>query len=291
LDNAMGVAAPRSTTFYSISSGYVVASGDRAETFGTVYQVNVPGWTFSRGKIDASADVLVTPIVASVTPLGATCPCLGVATSVDKGATWTAQLVAEAGEFNPSGTGDTARYPFAAVDPHVPWKYAVAAYTPDRKSVRLFYTEDDGDTWKTAAVGRVPINATIARAGKIGLGYTTDGKILVVWRGFQDPDNPSVPGGPGAFDTFAALLHGNSFGPTIRVSPESSTYPVATTIGSSAPHHADYNLNNGGGDFSTWITGNHQYAFVAFPYAPGALVLDTYLARIPLTMIEGPKPK
>ena len=56
-DNAMGVAAPRSATFYSMASGYVVASEDRAQTFGTVYRIDVPGWTFSRGKIDASGDM------------------------------------------------------------------------------------------------------------------------------------------------------------------------------------------------------------------------------------------
>src|SRR5439155_10521863 len=61
-DNAMGFAAPRSATFYSMASGYVVASEDRAQTFGTVYRVDVPGWTFSRGKIDASGDMLVAPI-------------------------------------------------------------------------------------------------------------------------------------------------------------------------------------------------------------------------------------
>jgi hypothetical protein len=287
-DNAMGVAAPRSATFYSMAGGYVVASDDRATSFGTVYRVDVPGWTFSRGKVDVSGDKLVAPIIASSTPLGAACPCLAVATSTDKGATWTAHLLSQAGEFNSSGSGDTARYPFAAADPNVAGKYAVAAYTPDRKSVQVFSTENDGRSWKRAAVGPAPVSAPIARAGKIGLGYTGDGRILVVWRGFQAPDNPSVPGGPGAFDTFAALQHGNSFGPTIRVSPESSTYPVATTVGSPAPGAADYNLNNGGGDFSTWITGSSQFAFVAFPYAPGGQVLDTYLAKVRLTMMEGP---
>ena len=295
-DNAMGVAAPRSGTFYSMAGGYVVTSDDRAETFGTVYRVQVPGWTFSRGKIDASGNMLVAPIIASSTPLSATCPCLGVATSADKGATWTAQLLAEAGEFNPSGTGDTARYPFAAADPHVPWKYAVAAYTPDRKSVVVFSTEDGGATWKSAAVGPAPVptGATIARAGKIAVGYTSDGKVLVVWRAYYAPDNPNVAGGPGPFDTYAALLHGNSFGPTIRVSPESSKYPTRTTMGAGTPNAANYNLNNGGGDFSTFITGNHQFAFVGFPYAPGdpdESALDTYLAKIPLTMMQGPKEK
>ena len=157
--------------------------------------------------------------------------------------------------------------------------------------MQVYWTQNNGDTWTKAAVGPIPnsgplpITAPIARAGKIGLGYTTDGKLLVVWRVFQAPDNPNVAGGPGKFDTLAALLHGDSFGPTIRVSPKSSTYPIGTTVGADVPNAADYNLNNGGGDFSTWITGNQQFALVAFPYAPGGLVMDTYFAKIPLSIM------
>jgi hypothetical protein len=290
-DGAMGVAAPGTRTFYSNAGLYLVASQDRARTFGTVYRVEVPGWTFSRGKIDASGNRLVVPIIASSTPLDAACPCLGVATSTDRGATWTPRLIAEAGEFDPSGTGDTAHYPPAAVDPHVPGKYAIAAYTPDHRSMQIFSTKDNGRTWRRAAVGPVPTSEAVARAGKIGIGYTSDGRLLAVWRAFYEPDDPGVPGGPGAFDTYAALLHGNSFGPTIRVSPESSRYPTRTTIGAGTPFAADYNLNNGGGDFSTFITGNRKFAFVGFPYAPGdpdESALDTYLAKIPLTMMLGP---
>jgi hypothetical protein len=73
----------------------------------------VPGWSFSVGKIDASGDLLVVPIIASATPLAVTCPCLCVADEHDKGETWTAQVIAQASEFNPSGNGDTAHYPFA----------------------------------------------------------------------------------------------------------------------------------------------------------------------------------
>lgn len=285
-DNAMGVAAPGTPTFYSKTGNYVVASDDHAQNFGTIYTIKVPGWTFSSGNVDASGDHLVAPIIASASPLAATCPCLGVATSVDKGATWSAKLVAQSSAFNSSGTGDTARYPFVSIDPHAPSKYAVAAYTPDHTTVQVFYTEDDGKTWHNAVVGPAPIGAPIVRAGKVGLGYTTDGKILIAWRGFQAPDNPNVAGGPGPFDTFAALLQGSSFGPTIRVTAESSKYPTGTTVGSTAPNHADYNLNNGGGDFSTWITGNQDYAFVATVYAPGDRVLDTWLAKIPLTQMQ-----
>ena len=184
-DNAMGVAAPGSTTFYSLASGYLVASDARAQAFGTVYRVNVPGWTFSNGKLDAAGDLLVMPIIATSTPVQATCPCLGVATSTNKGATWSAKIIAQASQFNSSATGDTARYPFAAIDPRNPSRYAVAAYTPDRKSVQVYWTQNDGDTWSNAAVGPIPssgplpVTAPIARAGKIGLGYTTDGQLLL----------------------------------------------------------------------------------------------------------------
>jgi hypothetical protein len=62
-------------------------------------------------------------------------------------------------------------------------------------------------------------------------------------------------------------------------------------MGAGTPFAANYNLNNGGGDFSTFITGNHQFAFVGFPYAPGdpdESALDTYFAKIPLSMMQGP---
>jgi len=293
-DGAMAVTAPHSKTFYSKAGDLIVASEDRAKTFGRANEIDVPGWTFSAGLFAASHDLLVVPIIASVTPLAATCPCLGVATSTDKGATWTAQVIAQAGEFNPSGTGDTAHYPFAAADPKHAEKYAVAAYTPDRKSMQVFWTENDGDTWKNAEVGPVPVTDTVARAGKIGVGYTSDGKILAVWRAFYAPDNPNVAGGPGWFDTYAALLHGKDFGPTIRVSPQSSKYPTRTTVGANVPNAANYMLNNGGGDFSTFITGNDEFAFVGFPYAPGdpnTSALDTYFARVPLKLMHGPKAK
>src|SRR4030095_12456462 len=85
---------------------------------------------------------------------------------------------------------------------------------------------------------------------------------------FYTPDNPNVAGGPGWFDTYAALLHGDHFGPHVRESPDSSKYPTRTTMGANVPNAANYMLNNGGGDFSTFITGNDEFAFVGFPYAP-----------------------
>src|SRR5207249_12286006 len=109
-------------------------------------------------------------------------------------------------------------------------------------------------------------------------------------RAFCGPGNPYVAGGPGWLETFAELLHSERFVSTVRVSPQSSRYPTRTTTGAMVPNAANYNLNNGGGDFSTFITGNHQTAFVGFSYAPGnpdTSTLDTYFAKIPLTTMHG----
>ena len=55
-------------------------------------------------------------------------------------------------------------------------------------------------------------------------------------------------------------------------------------------HNLNVFLPPGGGDFTTWITGNREFAFVAFPYAPKGLVEDTYLARVPLAMMAAREP-
>jgi hypothetical protein len=47
-----------------------------------------------------------------------------------------------------------------------------------------------------------------------------------------------------------------------------------------------YGGGNGGGDFTTWVQGNTSAAFVAFPYAPRGEVLDTYLAKVPLSLLQ-----
>src|SRR5205823_11903840 len=184
--------------------------------------------------------VLGAPFVATATPIaGAVCPCLAYATSIDYGKTWSAQLVAQATQFNSTVTGDTARSPFSASDPSAPGtRVAISAYTPDHKSVQVFYTENGGRKWKSAAA-MPPTDVTVTNAAKVGVGYTLDGRVLLVWRGFQQS---------GAFDTFAALLHGEHFGPTIRVSPESSTYPYLTTqaacVSLLPPTRACYDTSN-----------------------------------------------
>ena len=258
-DGANGVVDPQSGTFYSAVGGYIAASRDKGRTFGTVFQ--------SRGTVSAAFGTLVA---ARTYPMftGAQCPCLVMSISTDDGKSWTEKLVAQRADYNPQGT---VRYPIAAASPASPGHYAVGVYQPDHETVKVYYTVDGGATWKATVPQPTPKNVSINNANQVGIGYTTDGRLLLTWRGFRNP---------GAFHTFLAMMDGDQFGPTIKVSPELSIYPPLTYAG-------NYGNGNGGGDFTTWVTGSTDTAFVAFPFAPRGEVLDTYVARVPLRLLKG----
>ena len=257
-DGANGFADPVTGTFYSTAGAYISASEDKGKTFGTVY----PGRGTSSAAFGA---VIASRNIANRE--GEKCPCLVMSITRDKGKNWTESVIARAGEWNPSGT---VRYPISAASPAKDGHYAVAVYQPDHESVKVYYTTDGAKTWKSAEPKPMPRNVPVNNVNQLGLGYTTDGRILVTWRGFRNP---------GAFNTFVAMLDGDAFGPTIKVSPELSIYPPLTYAG-------NYGNGNGGGDFTTWVVGNNDTAFLAFPFAPRGEVLDTYFARVPLSTLK-----
>jgi hypothetical protein len=257
-DGANGVADPQTGTFYSTAGAYISASIDKGRTFGTVFE--------GRGTISAAFG---TVVAARIVPnrADAKCPCLVVSTTSDKGKTWSESLVAESAAFDRTGT---VRYPVVAASPARAGSYAVAVYEPDHRSVKLYHTTDAARTWRMATTGPVPTNVAVASANMVSTGYTSDGNVLVTWRGFRNP---------GAFNTFVAMLNGDKFGPTVKVSPELSIYPPLTYAG-------NYGNGNGGGDFTTWVQGSKDVAFVAFPYAPRGAVLDTFLAKVPVSLLR-----
>jgi hypothetical protein len=257
-DGSHGVVDPQTSTFYSAVGGYISPSRDRGKTFGTVFQ--------SRGTVSAAFGTLVAARTQSQFE-GAQCPCLVASISTDDGRTWKERLVAQRADYNPQGT---VRYPIAAASPANRGHYAIGVYQPDHVTVKVYYTTDDALTWKTAIPQPTPKNVSINNANQVNVGYTTDGRVLLTWRGFRNP---------GAFNTFVAMIDGDRFGPTIKVSPELSIYPPLTYAG-------NYGNGNGGGDFTTWVTGNDDTAFVAFPFAPRGDVLDTYFAGVPLRLLR-----
>ena len=257
-DGANGFVDPQTGSFYSTAGAYISASEDKGKTFGTVYE----------GKGTSSAAFGAVVAARNVANReGEKCPCLVVSLTTDKGKTWSESIVARATEWSPTGT---VRYPVIAANPAKAANYAVAAYQPDHRSIKVYYTTDGAKTWKSATPKPMPPTVSVNSVNQVGIGYTTDSKILVTWRAFRNP---------GAFNTFVAMLDGDTFGPTVKVSPELSMYPPLTYAG-------NYGNGNGGGDFTTWVQGNTTAAFVAFPYAPGGEVLDTYVAKIPLNILK-----
>jgi L-ascorbate metabolism protein UlaG (beta-lactamase superfamily) len=246
---------------YASVGAYITSSEDKGKSFGMVYE--------GKGTTSAAFGNLVA--ARTVTDIqGYKCPCLVLSTSSNKGVTWSERVVAQADEYNREGT---IRYPIPASSPANKGHYAVAVYQPDHRTVKLYYTRDGGKIWKMATPRPTPENVSVATANQVNVGYTTDGRILVTWRGFRNP---------GAFNTFVAMLEGDTFGPTIKVSPGLSIYPPLTYDG-------NYGNGNGAGDFTTWVQGNTDSAFVAFPLALRGEIEDTYLARMPLSMLSAPQ--
>jgi hypothetical protein len=254
---------------YISAGAYFAATDDKGRTFQTVYQPNIPGWT-REGSATGTAGfgTLAVALRVSAAP-NAKCPCLVLVTSIDKGKSFTPHLVAQADQWNSSGP---TRYPIPAASPVNRGHFAIAAFAPDHRSIKVFHTKDNGDTWQAAVPKPIPPNISVNYVSQAGVGYTTDGRLLLTWRGFKNA---------AAFNTYAAMMDGDAFGPTIKVSPELSVYPPLTFMGNYGTGPYD-----GGGDRTTWITGNNQTAFIAFPYAPGGVVLDTYLARVPLNILK-----
>lgn len=244
--------------FFLTVGRYITASGDIGKTFGTVYE--------GKGTTAAAFGNLIAARTVNEQS-GFNCPCLVAATSSDGGVSWSDKVLAQANEYNREGT---IRYPIPAASPAQKGHYAVVAYQPDHQTVKVYYTRDGAKTWHMATPRATPKNVSINYASQAGVGYTTDGRLLLTWRGFRNP---------GAFNTFVAMLEGDVFGPTIKVSPELSIYPPLTYAG-------NYGNGNGAGDFTTWVEGTTEAAFVAFPFAPRGEVEDTYLARVPLAILS-----
>jgi hypothetical protein len=252
-DGANGIVDPQTGTFYSATSRFISASHDKGKTFGTAYA--------SYGTASAAFGTLVAA-VSERNFEGGKCPCLVVSISRDEGKTWSRNIVAQAGEWDPTGT---VRYPIAAANPAKAGSYAVGVYAPDHKSIQVYYTADYGKTWKMATPKPIPPTISFNTVSQVDPGYTSDGKILVTWRAWRNV---------AAHNTFVAMLDGDTFGPTVKVTPELSIDPPMTFAGWYQ------------GDFTNWVTGNDTDAYVAFVFAPKGQNEDTWLARVPLSLLK-----
>jgi hypothetical protein len=267
-DGAKGFVDWASGNMYSTAQGYAAASKDKGKSFGIVNRVAASKeWPGRGGDFAASHGALAAAYFANAVPVsGKSCPCLVFAVSDDDGGHFARVLVADAKEVSANGR---PRYPQIAADPAHAGHFAVLAYTPDHRAIKVFFTEDSGKTWRSATPQAVPANVLpVTSADMPGLAYTADGRILAAWRGFRNA---------GAYNAFAALMENGKFGPTIKITPEASPYPPLVQMG---------NYSFGGGDFTTCIAGDDRYAHVVFPYSPGGIVQRTWYARVPLTAMR-----
>ena len=265
-DGANGFVDPITGTMYSTAGATISASDDKGKSFGPVY-VGKGTASAAFGNIIAARNVAAAAAAATPVTANAKCPCLVASVSSDKGKTWTETLVAQATQWDSAGT---VRYPIPAASPAKAGNYAIGVYQPGHQMVKVYYTSDNGKTWKMSSQRPYPANMEITNANQMSVGYTNDGRILVTWRAFKNM---------GSFNTFVAMVTNDRLGPSVKVSPEISIYPPLTWVG-------NYGNGTGGGDFTTWVHGNNDYALVAFPYMPGGLVEDTYLARVPLNILK-----
>ena len=267
-DGAMGIADPQTGTLYSIAGFYLAASDDKGESFGTVYQSNEDGWSRqSGGSFTAAFGTLAVATFMKSTPAaGAKCPCLAMGLSADKGAHWNFVPVKGADDVSPTGR---VRYPVIASDRHHKGHFAIATTSADKRTLKIFFTEDGGQTWSSASPKAPPAGSLpIATVDMPGVGYTSNGEIVAAWRGFR---------GAGAYDVYAAMIASNGFGPTLKLSEEGSPYPPLVQLG---------NYSLGGGDFTTWVSGGKDSAHIVFPYSPGGVTQKTTYARVELSRMK-----
>ncbi len=262
-DGASGIADLQTSTIYSTAGLYVAASQDKGKSFGTVYSPNEAGWIRQSGGSFAAAfgKIATAMFVKSAPGADAACPCLAFADSGNDGATWKFHLVTGV-DVSPTGR---PHYPPIAADPAHEDHFAIATTSLDKRTLKIFYTSDGGETWSSASPNPPPKGALpISTVDMPGIGYTSSGELVAAWRGFR---------AAGAYDVYAAMITPGKVGPTIKLSEEGSVYPPLVQLG---------NYSFGGGDFSTPISGNREDVFVVFPYSPGGVVQKTTLAKVPV---------
>ncbi len=269
-DGNFGIASANSDLFISVCGGNIVASHDGAQTYEKVYGITYPeGWSCGSGTPAIDGSTIVVPITVNASPDDSVEPgSMGVVISSDDGATWSEPMIAIAGsEVNNTTSVRQIRSPIGAVSPAEPGHWAFCTYSPDHLQAKVVYTEDAGQTWKSAETPALDGYDDYTEAREVAVGYTTGGEIVVTWRGQKTWANYYV---------FAALLgEDGQFAKTVLAAPEISTYPYETTQG-------NYCNNQGAGDYCSFAGGNNDYCIVDFPYSADGVALDQFLAFIPL---------
>jgi hypothetical protein len=202
--------------------GFVTASIDEAQSFGTIYAIDSPAYPSGGlfGSTMAAAHGTLAVAYAATAAPGQACPCVVFETSTDHGATFTRHVV-------PTVNSSTLPSPFLAADPTAKGHYALTILDATGTQNQVYTTDDYGLTWSgPTLVAEAPANQQF----KPWISYTPSGQILLAWRTWQGSPNVSP------YDVWLAVgrdegSHGAVFGTPIRVSSEAAAYPPGYTAG------------------------------------------------------------
>jgi hypothetical protein len=255
--------------------GFVTASTDEAQTFGTIYAIDSPAYPSGGmfGSTMAAAHGIVAVAYAATAAPGATCTCVIFETSTDHGATFTRHVV-------PTVKSSNLPFPYLAVDPNAKGHFALTVLDATGTENQVYTTEDDGQSWQgPALVAETPANQQF----KPWLAYSPSGQILLAWRTWHGAPDVSP------YDVWLAVgraegRRGAVFGAPVRVSSATAAYPPP---GLGSGHY-------GGGDDFSFVTASDQGVYVAWGDSRNVAVenngstikegggVQIWLARLPL---------
>lgn len=260
--------------------GFVTASTDEAQSFGTIYASDSPAYPsggLGGSTIAAAHGQLAVAYTAAAAP-GVSCPCVIFETSTDHGATFTRHVV-------PTRNAAHVSRPFVAADPTEKGHYALTVLDATGTQNQVYTTDDAGETWQgPALVAETPANQRF----KPWLAYSPSGRLLLVWRTWHGAPQAS------AYDVWLAVgrddgRHGPLFGAPVRVSTAAGSYPPSG-VGA-----AQY---QGGDDFS-FVIASKAHIYVGWGDSRNVAIeqngvtiregggVQIWMARLSLDSFEG----
>jgi hypothetical protein len=230
-----------------ISGNSITAAQGTFATAGRVCNANLP--VGAPGGCPTMAAAATAPSSCAPNPT----PCVVFQTLPDRiqhpAGSWTQHVIPEVSDIGGS--------PLVAADPLHQGQFAVAFFNAATTEMQVYVTRDSGDTWTGPAI--LTDDPTLGHWHP-WMSFSPNGVLGIMWQ-----NNPPRSGKP--YTVWAAISRdgGTTFAQPLEVS---QPFGVPPETASPAPDSTPF-FGNGGDDFS-YITLDHQFAFVAWAdWRPG----------------------
>jgi len=195
------------------SQRFFAGSSDRGATWGPIRAFGGVGWPqrWDGDMAAAHGTFAVSYIADGAAGSHAPCPCVVFGTSRDGGRTLHRHYVTSVTNID-----TLVHYPPLAADPVRKGAYSFALVSDDARQVSVWTTADDGNHWTTATLLQT---ADLVKVSRPALAYTSNGMLVVMWRGAH---------ADGSFDVYVAAARQDlRFGGAVRLSTAPSHIPPA----------------------------------------------------------------